>query len=310
MRAILALIIMLLSPVAALAADQIFPPGSTIGLTPPPGMEVAPNFAGFRDETTGGTILLTKLPAEAFDQAAAGAADSAKFATAGIIIRTRENLIIGGNQAFLASGRQFIRGVAFRYWGAIVSSPYGTAIVNALYPEATADADTDAVMRAALLSITLRPELPLADQVAALPFTLPDLGKFRIDALISGYIVGLTDGPKDMDPDDTQTHLLVTVSPKVPPRELEQTAARQSFLSSRKRQVVDVRSEAAIAVGGLDAYQIIGRVRNEKGIELIAVQWMIFGSDLTLMMDATSRPEQFDGIWQQLLDIRDGVHLK
>ena len=311
MRAILALIITLLSTVAALAADPIFPPGSAIGLTPPSGMVVAPNFTGFRDDTAGALILLTRAPADAFNRAADDLVDNAKLAAAGIVLRTREKLTIGGNPALLATGRQFVRGVNVRYWIAIVGSPYGTALVSAQYPEATAARDTDAVIRAALLSITLRPERPQADQVAALPFTLPDLGRFRIDALILGLIVDLTDGPKDMDLDDTQTHLFVTVSTKVPPEELRQTAARLGFQDQgRHLQVTGVDSESYITIGGLPAYQTIGRVRNENGIELKTVQWLVFGSNQTLLMEATSHPEQFDGVWQQLVSIRDGIHLK
>jgi len=310
MRAIFALIILLLSSVGALAAEPIFPSGSAIGLTPPPGMVPAPNFSGFRDETTGAFVLLTRAPADAFKRAVDDLGDNAKLATTGIVLTTRENLTIGGNPAVLAAGRQVIRGVRFRYWIAAVGSPYGTALVSAQVPEATVAFDTDATIRAALLSITLRPELPLSDQVAALPFTLPDLGKFRVDALISGFIVGLTDGPKDMDADDTQTHFLVTVSTKVPPKDLRQTAARLSFQSPRDMQIVDIRSESTMTIGGLNAYQIIGRVRNDKGVELSRVAWMVFGSDRTLMMDVTSRPERFDLVWQQIVTIRDGVRLK
>src|SRR5262245_33909509 len=106
MRTIFALIMLLLSPVAALAAEPIFPPGSAIGLTPPPGMVPAPNFSGFLDETTGAVILLVKFPADAaFNAAVADAHDDAKFAMAGIAIRTRENVTIGGNPAFLMTGR-------------------------------------------------------------------------------------------------------------------------------------------------------------------------------------------------------------
>jgi hypothetical protein len=75
-------------------------------------------------------------------------------------------------------------------------------------------------------------------------------------------------------------------------------------------QVVTVDSEGAIVVGGLPAYEIIGRVRNEKGIELKRVAWMVFGRNQTLMLDATSRPEQFDLVWPQVLAIRNGVRLK
>jgi len=274
-------------------------------------MRVAPNFSGFRDDTTGGIILLTRAPAEAFNRAVDDLGDNTRLAAAGIVLRTRENLTIGGNPALLATGRQVIRGVNVRYWVAIVGSPYGTALVNAQYPEATAAFDTDAAIRAALLSITLRPELPLADQVAGLPFTLPNLGKFRIDALISGFIVGLTDGPSDMDPNDTQTHLLLTVSQRVPPEELRQTAARLGFQDQgRHMQVIGVDSESYLTIGELPAYQTIGRLRNEKGIVLKTVQWLIFGSNKTLLVEATCRPEQFDGVWPQIVAIRDGVHLK
>jgi hypothetical protein len=302
---------MLLNTVAALAADPIFPPGSGIGLAPPPGMVPAPNFSGFRDETTGGIILLTKFPGDAFSGVVAGVVDDAKLATAGIVVRTRENLTIGGNPAFLFTGTQVIRGVNFRYWAAIVGSPYGTALVNAQYPEATAARSYDEAIRAALTSVTLRPEPPLSDQIAALPFTLPNLGRFRVVTIITGLIVGLTDGPKDMDPDDTQTQLLVTASQRVPPDELRQTVARQGFLDhGRRMQVVGVDSESLITIGELPAYQTIGRVRNEKGIELKTVQWLVFGSNQTLLVDATSRPEQFDLVWPQLVAIRNGVHLK
>jgi len=312
MRAIFALIILLLSSVAALAAEPIFPSGSAIGLTPPPGMVLAPNFSGFLDETTGAVILLTKFPADAaFNSAVIDAQDEAKFAMAGIVIRARENLAIGGNPAFLMTGTLLRRGVNFRYWAAIVSSPYGIAMATAQYPEATASPSTNEEVRAALLSITLRPEPSLREQLAALPFTLPDLGKFRVVNIIAGLIVRLTDGPNDMDPDDTQTQLLVMVSQKVPPPEFRQTAARLGFQDhGRHMQVIRTDSESSITIGGLPAYQTIGRLRNEKGIELKTVQWLIFGSNQTLLLDATSRPERFDVVWSQIVAIRDGILLK
>jgi hypothetical protein len=114
-----------------------------------------------------------------------------------------------------------------------------------------------------------------------------------------------------MDADDTQTHILVTVSAKVPPEELRQTAARLGFQDhGRHMQVIGTDSESYITIGELPAYQTIGRLRNEKGTELKTVQWLIFGSDQTLLLDATSRPEQFDAVWTQLRAIRDGVRLK
>jgi hypothetical protein len=293
-------------------ADRIFPAGSAIGLVPPPGMSVAAIFSGFRDQAHGAAITLMRFPADAFYQTVAGFADDSQFALSGITLLRRQKLTIGDDPAFLAVGERVVGGATLRVYMAVVGSPDGTAVVDVIYPEAAMRTYPDAVIRAALMTISVRPELPLTEQVAALPFTLPaDLGKFRVVRIISGLIAGLTDGPDDMDPDDMQTDFIVTVSSKVPPEELRQTAARLGFQDQgRYKQVIGVDSESLITVGGLPAYQTIGRMRNERGIELKTVQWEVFGSDKTLLLDATSRPERFDLIWQQLVTIRDGVHLK
>src|ERR1700733_14687857 len=54
--------------VPARAEDPIFPPGSRIGLVPPPGMVASNTFDGFADPSKDAAILITVLPAAAFPQ--------------------------------------------------------------------------------------------------------------------------------------------------------------------------------------------------------------------------------------------------
>ena len=56
----------LVSPLRA--AEPVFPPGSKIGLAPPPGLRLSPDFAGFMSRETGTSIVITAMPKEAFDQ--------------------------------------------------------------------------------------------------------------------------------------------------------------------------------------------------------------------------------------------------
>jgi hypothetical protein len=266
-------------------------------------------FSGFEDRANNGVIMFTKYSTDAFDQVIAGF-DDEKLLKAGIAVRTRENLTIGGNPAFLATGNQFIGGSRFRYWATVVKSSYGTALVSVQYPESAAALYPDANMRAALNSITLRPDPPLAEQVAALPYAFPDLGKFRIVGAIAGATVGLTDGPSDTDLDDKQTDLAVTISRKVPLPQARQTTARQALLGLRTLKIADVSSEGNVEIGGLPAYKIVGRARNEKGSELAIVQWVVFGAELTLVLQGTSPSGQSASELPQLTAIAEGMRLK
>ena len=50
--------------VSASLADPVFPPGSRIGLEPPPGM--VPSGTGFTDRARGAMLMVTELSAQSY----------------------------------------------------------------------------------------------------------------------------------------------------------------------------------------------------------------------------------------------------
>src|ERR1700688_717030 len=52
----------------AFAADPVFPPGSRVGLTPLVGLSRAKSFVGFETEDQAVKVLVTELPAEAYNE--------------------------------------------------------------------------------------------------------------------------------------------------------------------------------------------------------------------------------------------------
>ena len=128
------LLVLLASPVLlAQAAAPVFPPGSAIGLVPPPGMRLAMGFSGFQDDAAAASILVASLPAKAY--AEVSTADDAKFEQAqGVRVERRRALQAGGAPAVLLSGTQTVRGVVNRKWVLIAGAPALTALVTVQVP--------------------------------------------------------------------------------------------------------------------------------------------------------------------------------
>jgi hypothetical protein len=94
----------------AAAADDAYPPGSRIRLTPPPGMVTSKSFFGYEDPDNNATIILLALPAQAY-------ADLDKSVTAdalkrqGVTFETREAMPLSTGDAFLVLGHQDVENI-------------------------------------------------------------------------------------------------------------------------------------------------------------------------------------------------------
>jgi hypothetical protein len=55
---------------AALAVEPVFPPGSRIGLVPPPGMTPGTSFQGFEDRAQRVALLLSAVSAQTYTKIA------------------------------------------------------------------------------------------------------------------------------------------------------------------------------------------------------------------------------------------------
>jgi hypothetical protein len=307
----LLVVLMLVLPVHFLhAADPVFPQGSMIGLVPPQGMTPATTFSGFQDEAGGASIILSTIPGITLRELIAELSDGSKLAQQGIIEDRRENLTVGGNPALLIIGRQQLGTESVRKWMIIMGSPEGVAFVTAQYRDAAAIKYPDAVIRAALTSIVFRDAPTRSEQAAALPFTIPALGRFRIIAMLGGYGIALTDGPKDADPEYEQASFIAALTDVVPAVAERDAFARGQFLASRAIHITGIESADFIEVKGLPAHEIIGSAQTRSGVPLKVVQWTLFAPNSTLLQSGTTRPPQFEQVYLEFLALRDGIHPK
>src|SRR6516162_7309874 len=164
------LMALLMPPKGAAAADVIFPAGSRLGLVPPPGMVPSRTFQGFEEPGTKAAILLTTLPANAYEQLAKTMMPEA-MKKEGIEVERREAVELPAGKGFVLSGRQTIEKERYRKWLLIASAGDLTALVNVQVPEQTTNYP-EAAVRAAFATLAVRAQIPEAEQLTLIPFRI------------------------------------------------------------------------------------------------------------------------------------------
>ena len=101
-RLLLALSLALLSSLAL--AQPIFPPGSRIGLVPPPGMTPSDRFQGFEDRARGALLVVTELSVQSFVRVERDFSDE-QMRAGGMELIAREMIETSGGPAQLIGAR-------------------------------------------------------------------------------------------------------------------------------------------------------------------------------------------------------------
>ena len=294
----------------AQAADVAYPPGSRVGLAPPPGMTVSKNFAGFEDRDNRVALLILALPAAAY-------ADIEKTTTAeslqkqGVTQESREEVTHPLGKAFLVLGRQEVDGQSIRKWILVVSAGELTAVVTAQVPEAARSAYPEEVIRTALMSTAARSVVPVEEQLSLLPFRVGELAGFKVGGVIAGRAVMLTDGTSEQAK-VIDTHILVAIAAGAPAQAADRGRfAQEVFEGGPNLKDVRINSSEPLRIGGQPGHQIMARGRDgATGDDVTVVQWLRFGGGAYLHMVGVARTDAWTQAYARFRQVRDGIDLR
>jgi hypothetical protein len=290
---------------AARAAAVEYPPGSRIGLVPPPGMTASTRIQGFEDPSRGVVMAITELSGQSYTRVAKEFTPEGIRAS-GMEIVSRDEYALPGGPAVIVAARQEVSGITLRKWA--LSGLVGdvTVIVVLSMPEDRGDAYPDAAVRASLMSVMVRPKLSADEMLAVLPYRLGDLGGFHLMRATPSGTAVLTFGPNDTPLPVEQPYFMIVRQSLRPPAAEHENFARRVFaeFSNGGNRVV---SSEAIRIGGEAGHQIIAESKDERtGDELVTVQWMRFG-DGTVQMVGIVRKDQWDAVLPRMRAVRDGL---
>jgi hypothetical protein len=312
-------ILALAAPVRA--ADAVYPAGSRIGLVPPSGMAATDAFSGFADRDKDAVILIAALPAEAFAQIEK-TLDAEALKKEGITLDKRETVPLDHGKALLVTGRQVVDKTRYRKWLLVAAVDDLTALVNVQAPESSTY--SDGVVRAALLSLSVRATIPEAEQLSLLPFTVGELAGFHVNRVLPGRALMLSDAPvetaKDAAKDATknpappaiEAHLLIAAVPGGPGEADERGKfARQAFGEIAGLRDVHLTMSEPLRIGGQFGYQTMADAKDARtGIDVQVVQWLRFGSGGFLQMVGVGPSDNWTSVLARLRTIRDSIDPK
>ncbi len=295
-------------PGAGWAAEVVFPPGSRIGLAPPPDMDVSQRFTGFESRARSAAITTVEMPPEAFKELSAGlTAENLK--KQGLTMRSRETFKVADSEAVLVEGDQ--GGPApVRKWLLVVGDPTMTAFVIGQKLSA-GEEDANTAMREALRTIAIRAPRGLDEQLSALPFRLGNMAGFRAVRVMAGSSVLLTDGPSDTVREVEQPILVVAHSGSLPPRDQRDAFARAALRSNNTLKDLSIERSQSFRQGGTDWHEIVARaVDGPSGRPVVVTQVLRFAPDHYLRVLGMARSEARDEILSRFRSVSDAIEPK
>jgi hypothetical protein len=303
--------LLLILPIrVATAADAVFPAGSHLGLVPPPGMVPSRTFQGFQEPGTKATILLTTLPANAYEELAKSMVPDA-MKKEGIEVERRDPIELSVGKGFVLSGRQTIEKERYRKWLLIAPAADVTALVNVQVPEQAANYSDEAV-RAAFATLAVRSHIPEAEQLSLIPFRIEQLAGFHVEDVLPGRAIVLVDPASEAAEGAGTTakaRMFISALPGGP----EEAADRDNFARVAFGQIVgikDVKMQDAgpLRIASQPGYQTLAKAKDAgTGADVMVVQWLRFGSGGFLRMIGIARADAWPEMFGRLRAVRDGI---
>jgi hypothetical protein len=314
LRCLLVLFMLALGALPATAAELNYPPGSRVGLAPPPGLVPSKAFFGYEDPSNSVAMMLVALPPQAYaDLDASVTAETLK--RQGVTVETREALPLPSGKAFLVVGRQEVDNVKIRKWILVASSPTLTGFVTVQMPETATALYPDAAIRASLATLAFRAAVPVDEQLGLLPFKVSELSGFRIAGVIPGRAVMLSDAPAGApgSPDSTnEPHIFAAIAAGGPAQSADRdTFAREVFATLPNIREIRVTTSEPLRMAGQQGHQIIADAKDASGTSpLTVVQWLRFGGGGYMQIVGIARADAWKDAYPRFRSVRDGIEAR
>lgn len=301
----------------ATADDVVFPPGSRIGLVPPPGLRVSQNFMGFEDTDRTVAVVLAEFPGTAYGELIESMRSGVN--TSGVTDAKRELLLTQSGAAYLIAGNQQGEGAKFRKWVVVTRrsdwdpaepGPGSAYLVMIQVSDQAKQAYPEPAIRTALASLSIRREVPSDELLRLLPFKVTELAGFRsVRSLAPGRAILLSDGTEASGQEKTSARLVVSIAPGAPATPDD----RQRFAGELLKNIqgfADLRitNSEAMRIGGQPGFEIrLDGKESRTDADVTIVQWVRFGSSGFLHFLGIAPKNEWPAAFTRFRMVRDGI---
>ena len=289
----------------ALAADPVFPPGMRVGLTPLVGLVRAKSFVGFETEDHGVKVLVTELPAEAYNEVA----NAFKAAPAGTTGVKPESIETSVGLAYYTAENAKDGATNVRRYSMILPGGTFSGYIAVQVPENAGKIYTDDAVRQMFASAVIRKEVPVDEQLGLLPFKITELGDFKnVRSLAPGAAILLGDGDETKG-FETAPYMVIGLIASTP----AQPDDRGRFAQQAATTIPGIRDaritmSEPIRIEGMAGYETrVDATSGKDNTPVTVVQWLRFGGQNTLRMIGSAPRDVWTKAFPRFRAVRDGI---
>jgi hypothetical protein len=289
----------------AVAADAVFPPGMRVGLTPLVGLSRAKNFVGFETEDQTVKVLVTELPAEAYDEVMA-AFKANPAGTGGV---KPESIETAAGLAYYTAESARDGATNVRRYSMILPGGTFAGYVAVQVPENAAKIYTDDAVRQMFASAVIRKQVPVDEQLGLMPFKITELSDFKnVRTLAPGAALILADADETTG-FEIAPFMVIGLIGSAP----AQPDDRGRFAQQAATTIPGVRDaritmSEAMRIDGTPGYETrIDGVSGKDNTAVTVVQWLKFGGPSTLRIIGSAPRDVWPTAFTRFRAVRDGI---
>ncbi|WP_024514948.1 hypothetical protein [Bradyrhizobium sp. Tv2a-2] len=306
-RLLTAVVLLVAALKPAFAADTVFPQGVRVGLTPLVGLSVAKTFPGFETEDHSVKVLVTELPADAYNEV-----KNAFTNPAGVSGVKPESLETAAGPAYYTVENAKEGATNVRRYSMILSAGTFSGYVAVQVPEDTSKIYTDDAIRQMFASATLRKEVPISEQLGMLPFKLNDLASFKnVRTLAPGAAVILADADEKTGFEPAPFMIIGIIGATPPEANDRARFAQQAATNIPGVRDAHITMAEPIRIGGMPGYETrINATSGKDNTQVTVVQWIRFGGATSMRIVGSAPRDQWSAAFPRFRAVRDGIEPK
>jgi hypothetical protein len=277
---ILALIAVLQLQAIASPRSQAKVPGTSVSITPPEGFQPSHLFAGFEQQNTGASIMVTELPIpkESISRVYEQLTSNHTLKSKGLRLIESKDITLAERRGKLLLVSQVERGLSFLKWVAVVSESDRILLVTAPFPESRS-ATLRERLRQAILTVNWTTSAP-NKLMEGLPFSFKAYGDLKVSGRISNTIILTKNGAKSPIPPSDPLLVLGSAYSQIQIEDLGK------FSRTRLKQTPEVKDLVEISgqptpIAGQKAFELVARGYDLRTNKPLTVYQVIIATDKT-----------------------------
>jgi hypothetical protein len=289
----------------AFAADPVFPPGARVGVTPLVGLVPAKTFTGFETEDKSVKVLIAELPAAAYGEVT----NVFKTNPAATATAKPESIETSAGTGYYTADTVRNASGVIRHYSMILSGGTFSGYVDVQVPENATKIYSDDAVRQMFSSAVIRKEVPVAEQLALMPFKVSDLGDFKnVRALGATGALLLADGDETAGY-EVAPFMVIGLMAAVP----TQPDDRARFAEQAARAIPGMHTgritmSEPVRIDGMAGFETrIDATSGRADTPVTLVQWLRFGGQGSLRIIGSAPRDQWEKAFPRFRAVRDGI---